>query len=33
MKLQDFNQMLVETGFLEIEKEITAEEIVGELNE
>lgn len=28
MKLQDFNQMLVEEGILEIEPEITAEDII-----
>lgn len=28
MKFQDFEQMLVETGRLEIEPEITAEEIL-----
>ena len=28
MKLQDFNQMLVEQGVLEIEPELTAQEII-----
>lgn len=31
MKLQDLNQMLVEEGALEIEHEITSEEIMIEL--
>jgi hypothetical protein len=28
MKIEDFEQMLVETGILEIEPEITAQEII-----